>query len=85
MLASVAEDIQRKIMLFEKIEQKGYAYKFDHSMGTAPGIEETEQTLKLPEQYSAVAKTAGNLRRKREESELVNKKIASDRQRSGNK
>jgi hypothetical protein len=42
----VAEDIQRKIMLLERIEQKGFAKKYDVTLGTAPGIEEEEQTIK---------------------------------------
>ena len=40
---------------------------------------------RLPEQFTALSKTAGNSRRKREESELVKKKIASDRQKAGAK
>lgn len=85
LLASVAEDIQRKIMLFEKIEQKGIARKFDVNLGTVPGIEEEEQTIKLPEQYMALSKTAGNLRKQLEEKALVQNKIKADRQKAAPK
>ena len=41
----MAEDIQREIMLLEKIENKGMAKNYQDETGTVPNMEEKEKRV----------------------------------------